>query len=651
MSIYAHIDGQQGPSHNDVVEACLRALSSLLAQANGGQIGYVMQSTFESLDNRSGWEKPEHCAWLAQKIADWTQYQYRYAVPTLLVERLLETQDVATTTPSQQALTKMITTVFTSPAPLVNLSTSDIISNLITLVLRRVSINPSDDLLASLVGCIASLGTHVYYADQIRDLAGELVSRLLVIEANGVPGKQRGDDGGSRSQALRCLLIGLVGLMQAADKHTYTHEAVVNNDTIKVDENGKPILPHVATEALHPRPSRRAKVPSEIWQDTLTLLCDGDYAVRADYAAALIAFLNTEISKDGEETDGDGVRRIRPLASSPTRQASNISAALWGDPVTRCLNGVHAYLYMLAVSETLGHNQGRRPSSSGRSIAGDTPAPSVAHGDESVNGHVTVEAPPSSSVPTRARKVSMGHRMLQHIPRELGSSAAASASDYGHILAILSTLHQQLPVRGLLTGIPMLLALDAATKVNGVTEAESGQRVRTMKEVLARVWLAIGHVWECPEVSQLATKVRHHPAFYDYNLTLRQALATLTSPTTIPELQRLEAGLYHSPQEAVDFSSEPLPSHEALEMNVEGAVLAIASCQAVQDATGLDQEALLARLTRPWSAESALRECKREFPGQAYHHADILPDFKRSKRTQEFIATKGPQLYSRSRPR
>lgn len=509
QSIHAHVDGQAGPTHKDVVESCLRGLSSLLAQSNGGQIGYAMQAIFNSLDNRSGWEKPEHCSWLAQRIAEWTQFQYRYAVPTLLVEHLLELQDAPSTTPSQQALAEMISTVFTSPAPLVNLSTSDIISNLVTLVLRRVTINPSDDLLPSLVACVASLGTHVYYADQIRDLAGELISRLLVLESNGIAGKPRGEDGGSRSQALRCLIIGLIGLMRTADKHTYTHERVASSDAIKTDAIGKVVLPHAATDLMLPRPSRRAKIAPEVWQDTLTLLCDGEYAVRADYADALISYLETEISKEGEETDGDGVRRIRPLASSPIRQAGNINAALYGDPVTRCLNAVHAYLYMLAASETLGHNHTTRPSSSAaRSNAADTDVLSVTHGDDSVNGHITIEEP---RTPPPMRKASMSQRMLQHVSRVLGATTAATASDYAHLLAILSTIHRQLPVRGLLTGVPALLALYASTHSSTTNTGSEAQRVRTVKEVVARVWLVIGRVWDVPEVTQLANRVCSKP--------------------------------------------------------------------------------------------------------------------------------------------
>lgn len=155
---------------SDVSSACLRALFSLLEHVNGSQLGYVMRSSFDNLDELQSWNKVEHCCWFARKAAEWAQYQYRYAVPTWLVERLLEGQDVSTATAMHKALTAMVTTVFNSPTPLINLSTSDIISNLMTLVIRRAATDAEDPLLPALVEGISSLGRHVYYSDQIQDL-------------------------------------------------------------------------------------------------------------------------------------------------------------------------------------------------------------------------------------------------------------------------------------------------------------------------------------------------------------------------------------------------------------------------------------------------------------------------------------------------
>ena len=171
-SIHVHVDGDKGPSASDVSDVSLRALFSLLSHANGAQLGHIMQSTFDTLDDLQSWSRVNHCCWFAQKIAEWAQYQYRYVVPTWLVERLLSQQEAtANTLPLSAALIAMIASVFSSPTPLINLSSSDILSNLLTLLLRNISTNPDDPTLPALVECISSLGCHVYYSDQIQDLA------------------------------------------------------------------------------------------------------------------------------------------------------------------------------------------------------------------------------------------------------------------------------------------------------------------------------------------------------------------------------------------------------------------------------------------------------------------------------------------------
>jgi hypothetical protein len=343
-----------------------------------------------------------------------------------------------------------------------------------------------------------------------------------VLEASGIPGTANTDPG-SRSQAIRCLLRGLIGLIHAADKHVDTPDP--GSPQMDIEPVTKPALPHTATQASEatirperteklrqPRATKRAKVEPEVWQDTLTLLCDGDYAVRADYTDALIAYVHSEIPKLGESTDADGVRRIRRLADGPVRQASTLSAALWGDNITRLLNAVHAYVFMLATADSLGHNIATRNASRASSAHADTQ--SSVHGD---NNSASGEQADDSMLQTpsrtpklgsRSRKTSMTKRILQHVSaRSVSSSAAASASDYAHILAILSTLQEQLPVRGLLTGVPMLLALSEAVNVDNAEDPILRERLGTLQEVIARVWLAIGRIWEIPELTQLAIQV------------------------------------------------------------------------------------------------------------------------------------------------
>lgn len=519
-SIHLHVTGESGPARRDVANAAMRALSALFEHSNGGQAATCMQATIDWLSETSAWDKPDSCRWIAVRAAEWTQYQYRYAIPTRLVECLIQDQDASQSTNRHRTLAAMITAVFTSPTPLINLSTSDIISSLISVVLRRISKDPDDALLPALVECIASLGTHVYYADQIQDLAGELISRLVVVETSGVLVSGKSDLGKARAQAVRCLLSGLLSLVHAAEMHDIAkedgddsktvHRAALAESAISIQvENAEGKL---SRSDGHIRPSRRTNVSPEVWQDTLSLLCDGDYAVRADYAATLVSYLEREIPKLWDCTDVDGVKRIRPIAEGPMQQATVNFSVVFGDNTTRFLNALHAHLYILATSSNLGTvTQNSTPTPSQRSVNGDTAegtsAPTMEH-------DLTDDPAPSrrSLAIPRTRKMSVMQRHLRNVPSRVLSftNASATLSDYGNILAVLKAAQTNLPVRGLLTGVPMLLALGSAVQGETSSDPQLLQRIQVIREVLAQTWLAIGKVWDCPGVIDIIQKV-HAP--------------------------------------------------------------------------------------------------------------------------------------------
>ncbi len=480
-----------------------------------------------SLDEIKGWEKVDHCRWFAEKATEWTQYQFRDAIPTHLIERLKREQDVPTTTAPHIALATMITTVFTSPTPLV-MSTSDVISNLMTLVLRRAAINPTDSLLLALTECIGALGTHVYYADQIHDLAGELISRLITTDATGLPGRVSSDK--SRSQALRALIAGLVGLMCTPTRRV-DHRLCGETPELEQEtsSNGQRVADKPARASYERADgeahlTNRAKISPETWQDTLNFICDADFSVRTDYANALLVYLESEISVRGEYIDGDGVRRNRPLAVSQVQQAGNIMAVLHGDESTRFLHATHVYLYILATSPVF-HDSARTPSSVRSTIHEDSapitviPAtPGASH--EAVGDTEDRSSParsqrgrPSLSLPSRTRKQSLVRRMISRLPSRITptSPPLATASDYRNIASILARIHEHLPVRGLLTGVPFLVALSSVARVDDSTDPGSLGRVWAIREVISKTWLILGRTWDCSELIELAERVSVAP--------------------------------------------------------------------------------------------------------------------------------------------
>lgn len=493
----------------------------------------------------------------------------------------------------------MVPAVFTSPVPLVNLSTSDIISNLITLVLRRVSIDSQDALLPSLVECISSLGAHIYYSDQIQDLASELVSRLITVEMQGVTGRDKEPGDRRRSQAIRCLLAGLLGLMRAADG-----SQVVSDDTNTPQNIPSSSIPQNDPSQRPPSHlSRRTRVSGEVWHETLSLLCDGDYSVRSDYAHTLVDYLRKEIPKRGDTTDENGVRRSRPLIEgSPTHQANSIGILLYGDSAMRSLHATHAYLFILATTSSLGISFNSTPSPA-HSTSGDIPSIGVTAPTQNesgpVNGH---SIDPQGSSParrspgllSRTRISSNAQRLLESVPEKVSAAASASLSDYALILYVLSAIHEEVPTRGLLVGLPMLIALHGTTEVEDEMNEASKQRVKVIQELLARVWLVLGRVWECTELVDLAEK----------------ALSTMEAAPTLPSLPEFIPGVLRPAQTEVRFP--PIEAEGAVEpwsnVNAEEALAILVSSKSVQEATGLDRQGLLRRCSAKWTVDTALRD-------------------------------------------
>ncbi|KAI0071084.1 hypothetical protein K474DRAFT_1607515 [Panus rudis PR-1116 ss-1] len=595
-SIHLHIDGDKGPSSADVANIALRAISILLQHSNASQAGTVIGAAFECFDDINGWEKIDHCQWIAVKGAEWTQYQYRYAIPTRMVEYLVEGQDVVQATPRHLALAAMIKAVFTSPTPLINLSTSDIISSLINLIFKRVVVQEDDPLLPSLVECIASLGTHVYYADQIQDLASELIGRLILVEINGLSnGKPASDK--SRAQAVRCLLAGLVGLMHAADKHEAAKDDAAEESKPRKGATSPTISsadPFSADTRI--KPSRRTRIAPDIWQETLTLLCDSDYSVRADYAEALISYLKHEIPKLGDHVDEDGVKRVRPVADGPSRQATTFTSVMYGDSITRFLHALHAHLYVLATSSNLGlASESASTSPHARSQSRDRHSRSHSRSQDSSSGS-RENTRRSTTVPPRTRKSSVMTRLMQSTTRTLssGTTRSATLSDYANILAILTAVQENLPVRGLLTGVPMLVALDAIS--SNVEEADPvvSMRSKALKETIVKVWLTIGRVWSSPEITEAAEKV----------------CSAIPSPGLLqpPDFDSRPSGTIDPPRQPIPIRTDPEEDAPVTTLNVEELIAALAARQSVQEATGLDETGLLKRFTTQWTPESALQE-------------------------------------------
>ncbi|KAJ8523545.1 hypothetical protein ONZ45_g118 [Pleurotus djamor] len=575
-SIHVHVDGEKGPSNSDVLVASLHALFLLLSHANGLQLAYIMRSSLDTLDTLNVWSQVDHCAWYANKAVEWAQYQYRYAVPSCIVERLLETQD-AVVTASYSTLANVLSLIFKSPIPLINLSTSDINSNLVTILIRRTNANPSDSLLPLLVQCISSLGCHVYYSDQIHDLAGELINRIMIVESRPISSVAANNQ--SRSQSIRCLLASLLGLIHSSNEHEILREAnekrkghgsILGKASAALSDSH-----HSADDFGSEPSSRRTRIPPDMWLDTVSLLCDPDAAVRADYAEALVYYLTHEMPKENDLSDRDGVRHRLIENGLAKHQANGKALISAGDVSAKLLNAVHAFIYLLV---TKGSSD-QTSSNSSQSGGSQSPQPTTRQSNASAQG-------------PRARKQSIVQRMLCHLPSRVTTSSGASMSDYAYALKVLMTIHHQHPARGLLTGIPMLVALDEASRPHDLSDQSLRLRVQIIRSIVSKGFLTIGQVWCCTELVNL----------------VQQTLLSFPSVLEVPLLSSPEV-----PEVRPPLVPMPLPEYETPDnsifpgIDVEAALLAIASNTAAQDATGLDEQGVIRVLTVSWTADAAIR--------------------------------------------
>lgn len=334
-------------------------------------------------------------------------------------------------------------------------------------------------------------------------MQSELINRLTILEAQGAlsHGKPTSKN---ISKAIRSLLAALIGLIQAADKNETLNELSISHTEPEV--------------TIIPRVPRRTAVPTDMWQETLSLICHHDYAVRADYTDILVSYLKEEVPKLGEPMGSSLKKRMRKLSEGPLQHSINTGVLLHpGNSGTKFIHAIHGYLYVLATSSSLGL------------MTSSSTSPSHSTIDEHAQLNVTVIPPahdereesshPPSMVNGRRsfsatqpglRKSSMIYkRLLDGASPRLSpfTSSSASLGDYTLILNILTAVLEEFPVRGLIAGVPMLLALDHTTRAPDENEATL-RRIHAIREVLAKGWLVLGNVWNSSELKRLAETVR-----------------------------------------------------------------------------------------------------------------------------------------------
>ena len=633
-SIHIHIDGQKGPELHDVVNASLKVLRTFVGRCNASQLRVVLQNILKSLDDQGVWGDTQLCRWYADRVTEWSQYQHRNTVPTWLVDELVSIQDSPDATRKHKTLIYMVTNILTAPHPLINLATTEIIGQLSQILLRRVVINPQDGLLQPLIECISALGTHMYYADQIQDLAEELVARIVNVQLNGVPGRAKNTSDPAREAALCSLLACLSGLTEAADKNAARTEGKSSDSDKERDREGSREPSESTITTI--RASRRNNVSPESWQETLALLCESNYRIRAMYARSLASFVRQEVKTEPfvqkEETGENPMLAKMKIVVDPSFKASSRPSILVADPVSRFLNALHGSIFSLVMAQADGEQRQSSSATGDSDSDSDVDAPmanitivppSVSHLPSPVAKEMpdtSPVAPPSSSEPLtmptaassimesphssnipldvpnwhrhqhghRGRKLSIAMSLLE--PANNPVMPSPTLSDFALLRELLLTAHQQVPTRALLTGVPMLLALDKNLRT---AKGLGSERTKAARELLCVVWMSVGHIWDVPSIVG----------------TAKGALEGL-QPHLIPQL---DLSRLHGREEPIDFPINPVEVQGSSILpciDPEVVLPALASSAALQAITGLDRGGLLRRFTIEWTIELALKECK-----------------------------------------
>jgi hypothetical protein len=400
-------DSEKGVSYKDVASSAMGNLYAILHNGDGSNVRIAVNVFIDYLNGRQGtprqWENKDWCCWITESLCSWTALQYRFIFLTQLVEHLVDESEG----PAQDkhfTLIAMINTLLASKLSMIGLSTSDTANNLLGYAVRRVHFAENDVLVVPLVYCISALATHVYYADQLNDMAEEISARIAALE---VPESQEGENGAVTTymdrlparDSIRMLLACLVGLMQVSHKSSGEVQGSVQGKGAK----------NVALI----QSGARNRISTSAWHQTASLLASPDYMVRQAYEEALLTFFTSEVT---------------PVTIDKTDPLSDSLGSKLSVEATGFSHAFSSALYVLVLSKVLYAPQ-------------------------------TVKESPleALSVIDRSNR-DQGRTLESNDP-----TASALPVDVTAVIQILETMYERISIASLLGTVPALLAINNAS--------------------------------------------------------------------------------------------------------------------------------------------------------------------------------------------
>ncbi|GAC93009.1 cellular morphogenesis-related protein [Pseudozyma hubeiensis SY62] len=649
-SISAHVAGEKGPSSEDVISAAIGTLRGLLRHADAVQVQSVVQNVIAWLDNKSTlsipaptdgrqavshWDDAQWCCWLAESLCSWTSLQYRFVVLDTLVDHLAENGEGKATN-KHLSLIEMSRTILTGQLSLIGLSTSDTLSNLSALAVRRVYKDTRDPLLPPLVECISGLGTHVYYADQINDIVEEIAGRIAALQmpetasdaasvkANNLGAVHRGEQQDlnshihrqrlasagpeQRDESIRVLLFCLQGVLKATHQSSGEIHEAVDVKSGGADASNKQARGAQADKGKAAAGSAESKIglahagtrnrvaPSSILP-TASLLASPNHAVRLAYAQTLITLFRDEFDREQLE-----------------RESAVFAAAPIGERVGDAIGAMHALgaaAHVMCLSKSL-----------------SPPAQVLGNLRES-----PLELLPQldriNADPGRPGSLNSGGS-----GKASDESTAALPVDYVAVAQALEHAVTALPCSAALALTPMLNALDkdAGSRLTvhggGVNTGLENQRRLSSRMVAARVLAKLGETFDASSVSSAAQSVLSQIP----SLGIEPGPSPVGGLTLPPEVVPFSA--VGTINELGESSSSSSPS-----ISGSSVVNSLVSSSKLQSATQLDATVLKRWLDRDWNVGIAVDEA---FAGaNPYAHSSLSAGSQPASRRPSYTPING----------
>ncbi|KAA8916481.1 hypothetical protein TRICI_001344 [Trichomonascus ciferrii] len=232
---------------------------------------------------------------LIQIVAKWTPVQIRFVVLLSLVDVFVNQQVGVVQT--QLELTGLISSLLSSSVNMVGLSVMDVLRVLVNhqhkMIRHQIDIKdvkePLDPLIESITNCIASITTHIYYADQISDMVSDILTRthhgISVTVGSSGPTSSRS------SSSLNHMLSEQNSNVSSANNHQnhpHKYSAKARTKVLMTDlKNVEAILKvSKSNQGLDTN-----KISINAWEGTQSLITHDNREVRLAFASAFITYL------------------------------------------------------------------------------------------------------------------------------------------------------------------------------------------------------------------------------------------------------------------------------------------------------------------------------------------------------------------------